>query len=239
MESSDFEAIGLNENEAKAYMAVLELGETLASRIAERSGIRRTTVYLALRNLKSRGLIGQAKKNGQMRYFAEDPKVLEKVIRERNEKFSRLIPEIMAAAQLIDRKPAIQFYEGLKSLQKVYDDILSHKKQNILACLPGYQILSSNKYFMDKFNEARIVAKMSMKTLFSGQLTELKLCPGLQKINQIKISPSELASSQIEIYIYGPSKVGLISFAENFSAIIDSRMIHETAQGIFEALWRK
>lgn len=238
MKYNDFEAIGLNENEAKAYMAILELGEALASRIAEKAGIKRTTVYLALRSLKNRDLIGQAKKNGQMRYFAEDPKILEKAIKERNEKFSRLIPQILAAANLIDRKPAVHYFEGPKSHQKVYEDILAYKKQGILALWPSYGVLSSNEYFLTNFNSQRLAAKIPIKTLYSGDIKDLKQCLELQKINQVRISPRELMSNQIEIYIYGQAKAGLISYAENFSVIIESRKIYGAAQGLFEALWR-
>ena len=47
---------GLSETEAKIYLAALELGQTSVSRIARKSGIKRTTIYLSLENLMEKGL---------------------------------------------------------------------------------------------------------------------------------------------------------------------------------------
>ena len=58
---------GLNETEAKIYLATLELGETNVGRIADKSGIKRTTIYLSLENLIKKGLISMIKKRGNGR----------------------------------------------------------------------------------------------------------------------------------------------------------------------------
>lgn len=239
MDYQDFYTVGLNENEAKIYIAILELGEAVVSRIANKSGIKRTTAYLSLHNLKSKGLIGQAKKGGQMRYFAEDPKILDRLMKNNNEKFSKLMPEISAVIKLMDHKPTIQYYEGNNAYKKIYDNILTQKKQEILSWQPNDTTLVGNKYFIEHFNPQRLFNKIAMKTIISGSHQGLKKFPDLQKLNQTKFTTKEIYLNKTEIYIYDKNKVGIISVDEDISIIIESKNIHETVKGIFNLLWHK
>lgn len=51
--------LGLTEHESKVYLAALSLGPSSASQIAEQTGIKRPTVYLALENLAKQGLMSE------------------------------------------------------------------------------------------------------------------------------------------------------------------------------------
>ena len=57
MLTKKLEEIGLNEKEAKVYIAVLELGEGSASEIAKKSEVNRATTYFTLENLMKIGLV--------------------------------------------------------------------------------------------------------------------------------------------------------------------------------------
>ena len=52
MEIEKLQKIGLNLNEAKIYLALLELGEAQAGKISKESQINRTTTYDGLERLK-------------------------------------------------------------------------------------------------------------------------------------------------------------------------------------------
>ena len=49
---TELEKTGLTENEAKVYLAALELGETTVIRLAKKAGIKRPTTYLVVDSLK-------------------------------------------------------------------------------------------------------------------------------------------------------------------------------------------
>ncbi len=59
MLEKEFQALGLNENEQKVYLAVLSAGKIAPARIAKETGINRTTVYSISRKLMSLRLIGE------------------------------------------------------------------------------------------------------------------------------------------------------------------------------------
>ena len=56
------EKSGFTNKEALVYVTVLELGGAFPSRIAEYSGLRRSTVYNVLVTLSVRGLVNEIKK---------------------------------------------------------------------------------------------------------------------------------------------------------------------------------
>ena len=68
---SDLEQLGLSEEEAKVYLAVLELGGSYVSAIAKKAGIHRVSCYHTLDNLKKKGVISSFTKDN-IKYFSVD-----------------------------------------------------------------------------------------------------------------------------------------------------------------------
>ena len=50
-------SLGLSKNEAKVYLALLDLGSATAGKIAEKSKVHRTNVYDALERLIEKGVV--------------------------------------------------------------------------------------------------------------------------------------------------------------------------------------
>ena len=68
--------LGFSGNEAKVYLAALEMGLSSAQDIAEKAGIKRTTGYSVLSYLVNRGVVGKTKVKGKTRFLAEPPQSL-------------------------------------------------------------------------------------------------------------------------------------------------------------------
>jgi len=65
--------LGLTEYEAKAYVAIVELGEAEAYEIARKSGVPRTRIYDILSRLENAGLIQRIKESRPAVYSAISP----------------------------------------------------------------------------------------------------------------------------------------------------------------------
>src|SRR3989338_3643963 len=90
----ELKIIGLSENEARVYLALLELGSATAQEISRKSGIKRATPYVQLEALAELGLVTSFEKTAANKkglpagkagasktYFrAEDPEYLVKII---------------------------------------------------------------------------------------------------------------------------------------------------------------
>lgn len=228
---------GLNETEARIYLASLELGQTSVSRIAKKSGVKRTTVYLSVENLMQKGLLMKIKKPGKSLYFAEDPRILEAMMIEKKEKISKLIPELLAFSNIIDKKPEIKYFEGEEGIKKIFYHAVENTEQEM--CLMYSEISTSEfdeKFFSDYVVPKRLKKKVVARTLVPDN-SQMRALESEKILRKIKFLPPNLFKMEMEIIIYGKNEIGIISFKEKFAIIIKSVDIHNSFQSIFEVLW--
>ena len=76
----DFESIGLNKNESKAFNALVKLGKSSAGDISRNSGVSDKKVYKILESLERKGLVRMIPEKTKM-FVPEDPKALKKIIK--------------------------------------------------------------------------------------------------------------------------------------------------------------
>jgi predicted transcriptional regulator len=233
MDLKSFELIGVNECEAKIFKAILELGDSVVSRIADKAEIKRTTAYLALRNLKRRGLIGQAKRKGRMYYYADDLNVLEKIVEEKTDGFLKMLPELKSIAKLVDYVPNVVYYDDGMFCRKIYDDIIKNKKHEVLSCFNDAVL--KNQDYTEYFSPQRIKQKISLKSIILNSSID-KYEKNFINLHEIKNINKKWNNWNIEIYIYDKSKIGIIS-RNDFALIINSKNIHNMVKEIYNYLW--
>lgn len=115
---------GLSEKEARVYLALLESGSATVQELASRSGVNRTTTYLAIESLKERGLISCYEDDGRSMHVAESPKRLSdlvdeemRVAREKQRLATSFIPELLAIHRSDREKPVVRFFEGQEGIR--------------------------------------------------------------------------------------------------------------------------
>jgi HTH-type transcriptional regulator, sugar sensing transcriptional regulator len=230
---------GLNETEAKIYLASLELGETSVSRIARKAGIKRTTVYLSLENLMERGLISAIKKEGKTNYFAEDPRNLERIMEERKERISKLVPELLAFTSLIDKKPQIRYFEGMEGIKEVIKDTLNYPNQEICTFFSeSYLPDLGEEFFAEYYRPERLKRKISNRAILPDNEAMRALAKEDEKtLRHSKFISADLFKVKFEMMIYGDNKINIVSFKEKFALILESVEIYDSFKSIFETLW--
>ncbi len=230
---------GLNETEAKIYLASLELGQTSVSRIAKKAGIKRTTVYLSLENLMQKGLVSAIKKEGKSHYYAEDPRNLERIMVEKKERISKVIPELLAFTNLIDRKPEIRYFEGDEGIKEVLMNALINADGEILTMYSESYINDfDEKFFSEYYVPERIRRRISARALLpdNNQMRELAMTNEIS-LRKTRFVFADLFKIKIEVMIYDRDKLSIISYKEKFALIIESPAIHDSFKSIFETMW--
>ena len=76
----DLQEIGLNEKEAKVYLAALELGQSVVQDIAKKAGVNRATTYFVIEGLMKMGLMSSFHKGKKQYFVAADPDRLIRVV---------------------------------------------------------------------------------------------------------------------------------------------------------------
>lgn len=228
---------GLSENEAKVYLAALELGETSVYRLAKKSSVKRTTTYLAVETLKEKGLMSSYLSNNVAVCYAESPKKLVNILERKKEALDKVMPELMAFNNLIDKKPKIRYFEGKESYKEVFEDILKYSDSETLITF-NERFWNYDEYFVDYFIPQRKKKKIWARALFHDNpvFRELK-----QRENDLfmkcKLVSGDNFRVAIEMIIYGVNKVGFVSYEEEMAIIVESQKIYDTQKGFFETIW--
>ena len=230
---------GLSENESRVYLAALELGETNISRIAKKSGIKRTTTYLVIDTLRSKGLINTYKKKNKTVFFAEDPRKIQENMHEQKNAIDRIMPELLSFANLIDKKPIIRFFEGHDGIKDLFKDVLKYPNQEVLEWYSESYIHDfEEKFFSDYFTPKRIASKIWVRAILPDNEIIRRLVKKNQtELRRVKLLAPEKYHIKIEINIYGKNKISIISFKEEMGLIIESAKIHDSMKNIFELMW--
>ena len=106
------ETIGLNEKEAKVYLASLKMGEDSAYNLAQRSGLKRSTVYFILEKLKKHGLVAIKKTPKVTFYSVISPTKLLLKIEKQKDTLEKILPELDRFYHEQPHKPNVQVFEG-------------------------------------------------------------------------------------------------------------------------------
>ncbi|OGM92595.1 hypothetical protein A2333_01750 [Candidatus Wolfebacteria bacterium RIFOXYB2_FULL_49_7] len=241
MLTKNLQKIGLNEKEAKVYLASLELGEANIQRIAKKAGIKRTTAYDILASLKEKGLISTVKKDKRFYYYAENPSSLMADLEEKQEALKKIMPELLSFDNLLDRKPKIRYFEGAQGLKEVYMDTLSYPDREMLSWVAEEAFYDFDVDFLEsRYHPTRIKKKIWTREIASDDpATRAYQAKDASSLRKTKLLPSKPFPLDVGISIYGDNKVGIVSFKEGLGLIIESDKIHNTLKSMFEFFWEK
>jgi HTH-type transcriptional regulator, sugar sensing transcriptional regulator len=241
----DLESLGLNTKEAKVYLAALELGEANMQRISGKSGVKRTTTYDVIESLKLKGFLKSIVKRKKSLYIAEDPRnlqaTLEQRLNDQKQAFRKMLPELLSITNLIDRKPKITFYEGVNGIKEIYNDTLKYPDRELLAWVTHEAMSFFDEAFLnDHYLPQRINKKIWVRAIGPND----SAMSGYKSQDDIQLRKTKLVDAtafplQVEINIYGDSKIGIMSFNEKIGLIIESKKIYTTLKSIFEMSWSK
>jgi sugar-specific transcriptional regulator TrmB len=239
MQAKDLEKMGLNNNEAKVYLAALELGEANIQQISRKSGVIRTTVYGVVPQLKERGLLSSSLQNKKTVYIAENPTKLRDDLKEKEYFLERILPELLSVTNSIDKKPKIKFFEGFGGLKDIYMNTLEYSNQELLAWISEKYVESFDEEFLyDYYVPERVKRKIWVRALAPNDPRIGRFKEEDEKsLRKTRLIPSENFPFSVEINLYGKDKIGIVSFEEKFGLIIESEKIHSTLKSIFEINW--
>lgn len=239
MLKDDLVTFGLDEKESLLYLSLLELGEASVLNIARKSGLKRTSVYHLLESLKNRGFIGIVSKKSKQYYFAQNPKKLESELSEKQATLQKMMPELLSLANLIDKKPKIQYFEGVGGMRAILDDELESTDSEIIGWwTEDYLQALGEDYFVNYFNPKRIEKKIAYRSIapVSEHFKELQKY-GVKNLSKIKMMDFGEYNLETDIVMYRKSKIAVISYNEKISLIIDSVKLFNTLKAIFEVQW--
>lgn len=233
------EKFGFDKKEAKLYLALLELGEGTIQDMSRKSGLKRTTVYNTIDSLKKRALISSTIRGKKTLYLAEDPRTINNNLEEKKAMLNKIMPELLSITNFLEKKPTIKYFEGIDGIKEIYKDILNYPGQENLAWWSeSYEVFGEN-FFYEYYLPLRIKKKILSRVITQDNKYWRKIQKNdTKELRQIKLAPLNARLFELEISLYGNSKIGIMSFQEKFGLIIESRALYNTLKSIFELQWQ-
>lgn len=114
---------GLDEKEARVYLASLELGTASVYEIAIKTGYKRPTTYLIVDELLKKGLVSLYKLKNKTYYTPLPPKKLFKRWESRLKQLENSLPELSKLESKSVFRPSVQFYEGIDGISSLYEEL--------------------------------------------------------------------------------------------------------------------
>ena len=226
--NEELKQAGLTENESKVYIALIDLGPSLAGQISRKTGMHRRTVYDTTEMLIKKGLVGYMLKNNRRLFQASNPQRILEIIREKQNLLAPLISQLSEKFVSTKEKEETNFYKGKEGLKTVFEDQLSAKEILILGASPkAYEVL---QFYFKWYDKARKEKKIKARIISTSK--SIKRIP----LAEIKYLP-EKYSNPVSVNIYG-DKVAIILWANvPLAIVIKNKEISEGYKNYFELLW--
>ena len=230
-------SLGLTENEALVYLATLELGEANMQELARKSGVKRTSIYNFIDELKERGLLIETIKKKRKIYSSVTPDQLIEIEKTRLAELEYTLPELRAIQNKTKTKPRVRFYDGMEGIKEVYADTLQDKNEILAFEDLEHMYIGLPKSFYEWYPAERARRGIPFRSI-TRDSKEARL---LTQKNIKLLRKSKLISSadwKTEINIYG-DKVAMMSLRTKnpFCVLIEDHDIAETLRSAWNELW--
>ena len=252
---TDLTKLGLSEEEARVYLACLEIGGGPVSNIARKANVQRVGCYHTLSNLQRKRLLSQYDKGGVKCFAPEPPEQFLKLAEERVNLAKGLLPELKTLVSALGFKPKIRFYEGRDGVERVFQESLGIAAAKKAAKQPtqkleilGYTDLKAVTDFFPAFFltytherlrrgiKSRYLSPTTVETVHVlDKFLPKDFDPNLIEI--LLVNRNQFLFEN-EILIFGNS-VGVVSLKKDelLGLIVESPTFARTMKAVFDLAW--
>ena len=242
--------IGLSENEARVYLALLELGSAVAQEIAKKADVNRPTTYVQLESLSKMGLVSsfekQAKRGGAEKTFfrAEDPEHLEKVIlrekslaQDKESVLKKALPQLARLFSFAGDRPKVRFFEGVEGLKTMQDEFLKMDAKEAVSISNADNILKIFPTHPETHTPRRVKKGIHTKLIYTSTRGPFLKATDTAMLRETKfLSPDKFPFS-CDVVLH-EDKIHISTLNERpVGIIIQDKDIAASMRAWFDALW--
>lgn len=234
-----FRELGIDDDQAKVYLAALELGQANMQDLARKSGVKRTSIYNFIDELIDKQLLVRSRKRKRTLYSAIHPAQLLELEKSRIAEIQRFMPELLAVFNKSKTKPRVTFYEGISGIKEVLHDMLKERQQ--ISAFSDFKHMAEalGDYYFDVFPPERARRGIVSRNIVPDTPKARKLAEkDARYLRETKFL--QVPDLKTEINIYG-NKVALNSYRSNppFAVLIEDQGLAETLRTVWAQLWKK
>jgi sugar-specific transcriptional regulator TrmB len=233
---------GLEENEAKVYLASLSLGPTTILKLSKHGEVKRTTVYEIVDSLEKKGLMKKEIHGFKTLYSPEHPERLKNSLESKRVLFLHVLPELEGKYHLKGTESSIKYYEGLTAIENVYDDLLKDLKPHdfyyAISNIAEWQGLDE-EFFMRNHVEKRAKMHINTKLIFTDSPLAQNRKTTERNFNEEIKTISKDTNIHLD-FVITPHKLVMFQLHSPLIAlVIENQTMINAQKEIFELLWNK
>jgi len=231
--------MGLGKLDADVYLAMLSLGETTIIKISRVSGVKRSTIYPIIENLRRQGLVSINNKGFKKVYVAENPTRLSTIIDRKKDDLLSILPALSSLYSTGGKDILIKTYEGVEAMKSVYDELLNELRggdQYLVIGDPERWDSHARDYFK-KYIKRRLKINIAARLLLSNSKTALEYKKFEKNFQEeVRILPkgykidSNVIITKNKIVMHQLDNVAI-------TIVIESESVISLQQNLFEMLW--
>jgi HTH-type transcriptional regulator, sugar sensing transcriptional regulator len=239
MDVSILEDLGLTNAEIKVYIALLELGNSSAGPLLEKTGLQNSVVHRALHSLIDKGLISFILEGKRKLYQASDPQNFYAYLEDKKSRFDQLLPELEKKRKQSKVEKETNVFRGKKGINQIYTELLNSGGKEYNTFGGGkdvtYEVMGED--WWRNLHIRRIAKKIKSRQVFDTTIEDYGNELNKMPFTHIKFLPQEFAQLT-ETVIIG-DRVGIIIFtSEPYGILIHDKEVAEGYRKHFELLWK-
>ncbi|OGF83378.1 hypothetical protein A3E63_02660 [Candidatus Giovannonibacteria bacterium RIFCSPHIGHO2_12_FULL_45_19] len=240
----ELKKIGLSENEARVYLALLELGSETAQEIAKKAAVKRATTYVQLEALMKKGLVTSFEKGKKSYFRAEDPEHLikiaereKKMATERESALEEILPGLGKLYISSGERPRVRFFEGVEGLRTMQDEFLKTKEKEALGFSSADDILRIFPSHPAEYSPRRVRRGIHSKLIYTSSRGKILKKQDDELLREARYIPADKFPFTCDVAVYG-NRVAISALRKNpIGVIIESEEIADSLKTIFNLAW--
>jgi sugar-specific transcriptional regulator TrmB len=229
---------GLNDKEARVYLALLELGEGNVSQIASKTGLKRAITYIVMERLMKQGYASRTGRGKVLRFTAADPLQLFTSEQTRLTNFKFMLPLMRSLYNTPKAKPRFNYFEGKAAILTVYSEISRYPTAKFISSIDRLNSfvpeeverwLTEYQHENQNHQSMHLLTDTSADRIFANNITEHD--------QQFRLLPKGMLMD-MDFSIYG-EKVAITSIGDPlFVVVIESQALANSITALFNLLWQ-
>jgi HTH-type transcriptional regulator, sugar sensing transcriptional regulator len=235
MNTEILEDLGLTNAEIKVYLALLELGNSSAGPILEKSKLQNSVVHMTLHKLIDKGLITYIKQGKRNLYQATNPNHLLEFVEEKKKRIKEILPELLIKQKLAKEKPEIITFSNIRGIRELLEELLNAEGKEHLTFGSTKQSLMLGDAWWRDYHKKRASKGIKAKLLFNKSLSYWK---AETKYPKAEVRYTEEGFEPLTETIIRNNKIGIIIWAEKpLGVLINQKEAARSYGQFFNLMW--
>lgn len=241
MELQDIEELGLNRNEARVYLGLVQKGRASAAELVKLLGVHRNIVYDNLEKLIDKGLASYIVEESRKVFIANDPDAIIEFLHAEKEQIDEkissatsLLPRIRTLLSSNRPEQDASIFRGRKGIKKILKEILEESEFWVIG-VSRASIETLGETYWKSFNMKRKNQGIKEHLLLNHDFVD-SVNLGTDALSHQKVLPKEL-TQVTEIMVFGSRAAILVYSGQPLAILIDDSDVAATFKQQFEFLW--